>query len=349
MQVVDAQGRVLAASPGGDRLVPLLEPQDVARARGRRRRRAARPTGSASTSRSAWSAWPQGRRGPGDGAGRPRRSATSTSGAAGGRHALIAVVRPCSCCCAAAAPVAGGRDAAARSRRCARGGGARSPRRRVAGHPAAARRGDEIRRLADTLNDDARPARAAAAPAARLRRRRRARAAQPAGLHADPARGGRGRPGRRRLDRDRPTGVLEDVARLARLVDDLLLLARLDDARAGGGPAPGRSTWRPWPTTWSTGRARGARRRPCGGPASRARPCRWAGDAPTTRGPSTCVDNAVRYARAGGRRGGDAGPGGPVLARRSPTTAPASRRRTASGCSSASPGSTTRRSRDAGG
>ena len=32
-------------------------------------------------------------------------------------------------------------------------------------------------------------------------------------------------------------GVLEDTARMARLVDDLLLLARVDDARAGGGPA----------------------------------------------------------------------------------------------------------------
>ena len=31
-------------------------------------------------------------------------------------------------------------------------------------------------------------------------------------------------------------GVLEDTARMTRLVDDLLLLARVDDARTGGGP-----------------------------------------------------------------------------------------------------------------
>src|SRR3954463_8488091 len=33
IQVVDAQGRVTATSPGGDRLVPLLDPADLRRAR----------------------------------------------------------------------------------------------------------------------------------------------------------------------------------------------------------------------------------------------------------------------------------------------------------------------------
>jgi hypothetical protein len=33
IQVVDAQGRVTATSPGGDRLVPLLDPGDLRRAR----------------------------------------------------------------------------------------------------------------------------------------------------------------------------------------------------------------------------------------------------------------------------------------------------------------------------
>src|SRR3954469_10770974 len=47
LQVVDAQGRVTATSPGGDRLVPLLDAPDLRRARAGGAREAPRPRGAA--------------------------------------------------------------------------------------------------------------------------------------------------------------------------------------------------------------------------------------------------------------------------------------------------------------
>ena len=90
------------------------------------------------------------------------------------------------------------------------------------------RRADEVGRLADTLNADARRARARPRGRAPLPRRRLARAAHPAHRAARQRR--LPRSPRRRPPTRSPTSQA-DAARLSRLLDDLLALAREDAAR----------------------------------------------------------------------------------------------------------------------
>ena len=204
--------------------------------------------------------------------------------------------------------------------------------------------GDEVARLAHTMNAMLDRLEGAGRPPAPVRERRVARAAQPA--HHDPhqGRGGRAAPGAW------PTGpavsdtVLSEVDRLDDLVGDLLQLARLDET--GGALAARTEVDLDELVTAEVAPAAGARRRRRrlrrvgGAGAGRPRP-RSAGSCATwsTTRPAT-PGHGGRERAARGRRGRRAG------RRRRPRRA---RRPTASGCSSASPGSTRAGARGAGG
>ena len=113
-------------------------------------------------------------------------------------------------------------------------------------------------------------------------------------------------------------GVLEDTARMSRLVDDLLLLARLDDARAaaGRGRPPGRPAAVADRVVERLERQHGRSVRVRPGRAAERSPCRRRDDA-LERVVVNLVENAVRYARSrvevtvqGSRRGRPADGGG---------------------------------------
>ena len=124
----------------------------------------------------------------------------------------------------------------------------------------------------------ARPARGRPRPAASVRRRRRPRAAQPAGLDADPARGRRaarrGHGGDRRPAR-------RGAAGWPALVEDLLVLARLD---ADDAPAAPVRAGRPVVACWSTASSAGTTARGCRSASSAASPT--ARRARAARGPA---------------------------------------------------------------
>ena len=144
-------------------------------------------------------------------------------------------------------------------------GGADQRARRWAGAARRAAAGAAGRRRDPGPGRDpqrhARPAGRRPGAAAGVRRRRRARAAQPAGQHADPARGGPA--ARRGRHACRPTCWPTSTG-CPRLVEDLLLLARSDaDARPPARP----SRWSTAGACWSRSPAayagRGCRS-PCG-------------------------------------------------------------------------------------
>ena len=161
---------------------------------------------------------------------------------------------------------------------------------------------DEMHRLAVTLNDMLARLDAGRRPAAGVRLRRGARAAQ----RRWPARGPswrwprRSTPGRRPASW--PTDVLVDVERLGRLVDDLLLLARLDEAptpaagaggrRRAGGEVVGRYAAARVPVTLDPAPA--DRRRPGGS----GRAAAGAGQPGGQRGPVRAVAVGVAVAAA---------------------------------------------------
>ena len=233
VQVVDAQGRVRASSAGGDRLVALLEPAELAQARagaakvlpGHRLgvasplRVVGLPAGPPADPQTVLVAVPLGQL-----QGSVR---TLLLALAAGAPLLLAVLAAVTWVVVGSAlrPV----DALRRGAHEITGAGA-SRRLPV---PAAE---DEVRRLALTLNDmlarlDASGARQRAfvadaahelrSPLASLRTQ-----LEVAQRHPDAADW-----------RDVTDGVLADAHRMARIVDDLLLLARLDEDRLTVGPA----------------------------------------------------------------------------------------------------------------
>jgi signal transduction histidine kinase len=235
IQVVDAQGRVTATSPGGDRLVPLLDPGDLRRARagaavelpGRRLgideplRVVGVPAGTAADPQTVLVAAPVGDLESGLGV-VGRTVAVAVVLLVGGvavlsRWLVGSALRPVEELTRGAASLSGAPEEQA-----------------LLPVPAA---DDEVRRLAVTLNAmieriraSSRRQRAFVADAAHELRSPLASirtAAEVARLHPD--------------DADWPQvadGVLDDAGRMSRLVDDLLLLARLDEGgvRPGSGP-----------------------------------------------------------------------------------------------------------------
>ena len=282
-------GRVRAASIDADRLVPMLHPDELARARAGgaavRRRRPARA----------------GRAGTGGRRCRPDRPsdpqtvlvARSMADVLKGMHLLRTVLL-------VGVPVAGawrwpwwpGGSSAppcARSRRC---GAAprRSPERRGAGRLPVPAGDDEIHRLAVDPERHAGPAGGGPGPPARVRRRRRARAAQPAGEHAHPARGGAAPRARGRLAGGGrgPAGRHPPAGPAGRRP-----AAAGPHRRVGRGwPAPepvelGRAAARAWPPA--------TRRSPC--PRRTVR-CGPSGEPDALRRVvANLLDNAVRHAR----------------------------------------------------
>jgi signal transduction histidine kinase len=235
VQVVDGAGRVVAASAGGDRLVPLLEPPDLARARaGEPVELSGRRLGVSEVLRVV-----------GVRAGPDEAQTVLVAGPLADVERSVAVVEKAMVvvCLVLVAGVALlsrwlvgsalrpvetlARDAAALG---TRGGAGVLPL------PAA---DDEVRRLAVTLNDmlarleaAATRQRAFVADAAHELRSPLASIRTAVEVSRLPGAGsedvaGNGAHGWRAT----ADGVLEDAARMGRLVDDLLLLARLDDAR----------------------------------------------------------------------------------------------------------------------
>jgi signal transduction histidine kinase len=252
VQVLDDAGRVSAASAGGDRLVPLLEPADLARARaGAAVELSGRRLGVSELLRVVGV-----RAGPDGG------QTVLVAGPVDDVQRSVAVVEKamvvvCLVLVAGAAVLSRWlvgsalrpvetltRDAATLG---TRGGAGTLPL------PAA---DDEIRRLAVTLNGmlarleaAARRQRAFVADAAHELRsplasiRTAVEVSRLTGPHAADDRRN-GRTGRDGDDyetgwRETADGVLEDTARMSRLVEDLLLLARLDDARETPGNGTG--------------------------------------------------------------------------------------------------------------
>jgi signal transduction histidine kinase len=235
IQVVDAQGRVTATSPGGDRLVPLLDAADVRRARtgsavelpGRRLgideplRVIGVPAGTAADPQTVLVAAPIGDLESGLGV-VSRTVAVAVVLLVGGvavlsRWLVGSALRPVEELTRGAASLPG-----------APGGQALLP------VPAA---DDEVRRLAVTLNAMIERIRASS-------RRQRAFVADAAHELRSPLASIRTAVEVARLhprDADWPQvadGVLDDADRMGRLVDDLLLLARLDEGRVRPGSAP---------------------------------------------------------------------------------------------------------------
>ncbi len=237
VQVVDAAGRVRAASPGGDRLVPMLEPAELARAR----------TGAAVE-------LPGRRLGADDAL---RVIGVAAGGASDPQTVLVAgpvvdLERGLQVVTKAVAVVCGllvlgvallSRwlvGSALRPVEALTRGAAELGTTGAAGTLPLPAADDEVRRLAVTLNAmlarldaSARRQRAFAAdaahelrsPLASIRTAVEVSKLAPAGAGADGW-------------AETVDGVLADTDRMTGLVDDLLLLARLDDGRAGPGAEP---------------------------------------------------------------------------------------------------------------
>ena len=234
LQVVDTQGRVTATSPGGDRLVPLLDAADLSRARagtavelpGRRLgineplRVIGVPAGTAGNPRTVLVAAPVGDLESGLAVVTRSVAVAVVLLVAGvavlSRWLVGSALRPVEELTRGAASLPG-----------APGGKALLP------VPAA---DDEVRRLAVTLNAMIERIRASS-------RRQRAFVADAAHELRSPLASLRTAVEVARLhpaDAEWPQvadGVLDDVGRMGRLVDDLLLLARLDEGRHRG-PGP---------------------------------------------------------------------------------------------------------------
>jgi signal transduction histidine kinase len=235
LQVVDAQGRVTATSPGGDRLVPLLDAADLRRARagdavelpGRRLgideplRVVGVSAGTAGDSQTVLVAAPVGDLERGlDVVARTVAVAVVllVAGVAVLSRWLVgSALRPVEELTHGAASLPG-----------APGGRAQLP------VPAA---DDEVRRLAVTLNAMIERIRASS-------RRQRAFVADAAHELRSPLASIRTGVEVARLHPDETDwpqvadGVLDDAGRMSRLVDDLLLLARLDEGRRPGSGPP---------------------------------------------------------------------------------------------------------------
>ncbi|HYJ75704.1 MAG TPA: HAMP domain-containing sensor histidine kinase [Kineosporiaceae bacterium] len=235
LQVVDAQGRVTATSPGGDRLVPLLDAADLRRARageavelpGRRLgvdeplRVVGVPAGSAADPQTVLVAAPVGDLENGLGVvGRIAAVAVVllVAGVAVLSRWLVgSALRPVEELTRGAESLPGAPDA-----------------RALLPVPAA---DDEVRRLAVTLNAMIERIRASS-------RRQRAFVGDAAHELRSPLASIRTAVEVARLhpnDGDWAQvadGVLDDTARMGRLVDDLLLLARLDEGALRGGFTP---------------------------------------------------------------------------------------------------------------
>ncbi len=243
LQVVDGAGRVVAASAGGDRLVPLLEPADLARARGGDAvELSGRRLGVSDVLRVV-----------GVPAGADGTSTVLVAGPVADVERSLevsekAVVVVCLVLVAGVAVLSRWlvgsalrpvetltRDAAALGTGTPGAGSLGTPAPAALPLPAA---DDEVRRLAVTLNGMLARLDAAA-------RRQRAFVADAAHELRSPLASIRTAVEVSRLDSTGPSdagdwratadGVLEDVARMGRLVDDLLLLARLDEDRASPG------------------------------------------------------------------------------------------------------------------
>src|SRR4051812_9601694 len=236
LQVVDAQGRVTATSPGGDRLVPLLDAADLRRARagdavelpGRRLgideplRVVGVSAGTAGDSQTVLVAAPVGDLERGlDVVARTVAVAVVllVAGVAVLSRWLVgSALRPVEELTHGAASLPG-----------APGGRAQLP------VPAA---DDEVRRLAVTLNAMIERIRASS-------RRQRAFVADAAHELRSPLASIRTGVEVARLHPDETDwpqvadGVLDDAGRMSRLVDDLLLLARLDEGRSPVAAGPG--------------------------------------------------------------------------------------------------------------
>ena len=330
--------RVVSASANADRLTALLLP--AARSAGRRRHagRRCRARGSGSARRCGSSRCAPGRRRGRHAPSWSPSSSTTSRTASTSLRATLLVDLPA----AARSSLGPDRVAGHRARRCARSRRCGPPAERISGsRPATSgcrcrASGDEIHALAVTLNSMLDRLAGARRPAADVRRRRGPRAAQPPGLDADPA---RGRPAAGGGTRPRRAELHAEVVRLSGLVDDLLVLARLDadDARPSPVEPVDVAAWRrrrgrPGRRRTGAGRRRGAgvptarRARATRGPAAGA-VATWS----TTPSGTPARTVAVTVRRDGRRRRG----------RGRRTTARASRRRSATGSSSGSPGSTT--------
>jgi signal transduction histidine kinase len=239
VQVVDAQGRVTATSPGGDRLVPLLDTAELARARageavelpGRRLgideplRVVAVPAASPDGSQTVLVAAPVGDLESGLGV-VSRTVAVAVVLLVGGvavlsRWLVGSALRPVEELTRGAAALPAAPEA-----------------RELLPVPAA---DDEVRRLAVTLNAMIERIRASS-------RRQRAFVADAAHELRSPLASIRTGVEVARLHPDDADwcqvadGVLDDADRMSRLVDDLLLLARLDEGRVAASSSPGASS-----------------------------------------------------------------------------------------------------------
>ena len=334
VQVVDAERPGAGGVDRRDRLVPLLARGELRRARRRgerlverrpgRRRRPVRVRGRARRRRgepvACWS--------------RVRRATCSSARAAAAR---CAAGRRCRCCRAARrGRLAGRRGDAAAGR-----GAARPARRRS---PAPARRGG-CRCPPPTTRCAGWPRRSTACSTGSRRRGARQRAfvadaahelRSPLATCGPSSRSAQRAPGRDRLADAAPRPAAPRCGGCGRLVDDLLLLARLDAARPAR--AASRSTSAELVAELAARTAaRGYASGSCGARAGvdRGRPRRPAAGWSATWSTTRC---GTRRAAVTRRRCGR-------TARRadsSTTTAPGSRRRTGSGSSTGSPGSTTR-------